>query len=246
MHIRAVQTDVIPPTERNLLGIVDRHVAELPERSVLAVTSKLVAICEGRVRELAATDKRALVSEEAELFLPPEPRYGVCLTIKQGLLIPTAGIDESNADGYYVLWPSDAQRSANAIREHLAARFDLEEVGVIITDSRTSPLRLGVTGVALAHSGFAALNDYVGKKDLFGRPLRMTKVNVMDALAASAVLVMGEGSERTPLAVLDDVSFVGFQSRDPSPDELGALRIALEDDLYARLLTSVDWCVGGS
>jgi putative folate metabolism gamma-glutamate ligase len=244
MRIQPIQTHTISPSERDLFAVVDRHLPELRERSVLAITSKIVAICEGRVRPIAGVDKRELIAEEAERYLPPDPRYGVCLTIKQDMLIATAGIDESNADGHYVLWPSDAQRSANALRAHLVGRFGLREVGVVITDSRTTPLRLGVTGVALAHSGFRALNDYVGARDLFGRALRMTKVNVMDALATSAVLVMGEGNESTPLAVLDDLPFVTFQPRDPSPDELAALRIPLEEDLYAPLLTRVDWLRG--
>jgi putative folate metabolism gamma-glutamate ligase len=227
-----------------LFAILDRYVQRLPERSVLAITSKIVAICEGRVLPMAGVEKRELIEAEAERYLPPHPKYGVSLTIKQDMLIATAGIDESNAEGHYVLWPSDAQRSANAVRAHLAQRFSLAEVGVIITDSRTTPLRLGVTGVALAHSGFRALNDYVGSKDLFGRALRMTKVNVMDALATSAVLVMGEGDECTPLAVIDDLPFVAFQPRDPSADELRQLCVSLEDDLYAPLLTSVDWQSG--
>jgi dihydrofolate synthase / folylpolyglutamate synthase len=241
MRIRPIQTHTISPSERDLFAVLDRHVPELTERSVLAITSKIVAICEGRVRPISGVDKRELIAEEAERYLPPDPRYGVCLTIKHDMLIPTAGIDESNSDGHYVLWPSDAQEAANAVRAHLTRRFGLREVGVVITDSRTTPLRLGVTGVALAHSGFQALNDYVGKGDLFGRALRMTKVNVMDALATSAVLVMGEGDESTPLALLDELPFVSFQARDPSKEELAALRIPLEDDLYAPLLTRVDW-----
>jgi putative folate metabolism gamma-glutamate ligase len=246
MRARAISTHAIPPNERDLFGILDRYLRSLQERSVLAITSKIVAICEGRVREMAGTDKYELIAEEAERYLPPDPRYGVCLTLKRGLLIATAGIDESNADGWYVLWPSDAQRSAHAIRAHLAARHGLAELGVVITDSRSTPLRPGVTGVALAHSGFRALNDYVGKLDLFGRPLRMTKVNVMDALATSAVLVMGEGSECTPLAVLDELPFVQFHAQSPTEEELARLRIEPEDDLYAPLLTRADWLTGRS
>lgn len=246
MRSRAIQTHVISPAERDLFAVLDRHVQELPERSVLALTSKVVAICEGRVRPIAGTDKQALIAEEADHYLPADSRWGVSLTLKQGLLIATAGIDESNADGWYVLWPSDAQRSAHAIRAHLAARHGLSEVGVVITDSRSTPLRPGVTGVALAHSGFLALNDYVGKQDLFGRPLRMTKVNVMDALAASAVLVMGEGSECTPMAVIDELPFVQFRPSSPTADEQARLRIAPEDDLYAPLLGGVAWRTGRS
>ena len=97
----------------------------------------------------------------------------------------------------------------------------------------------------VAHSGFAALNDYRGKPDLFGRALRMTTVNVANALAVAAVLIMGEGSESTPMALISDLPFVQFQSRNPSKKELAALRIDPADDLYAPLLTSVAWQKGG-
>src|SRR5262245_37833864 len=146
MRVQPIQRHAISPTERDLFAVLDRYVPDLRERSVVAITSKIVAICEGRVRPVAGIDKRALIAEEAERYLPADPRYGVCLTIKHDLLIPTAGIDESNADGHYVLWPSDAQRSANAVRAHLTRRFGLRELGVVLTDSRTTPLRLGVTG----------------------------------------------------------------------------------------------------
>ncbi len=135
----------------------------------------------------------------------------------------------------------DIQTSANAIREHLCKKFDLKEVGVIITDSRATPLRWGVTGTVLAHSGFVAIKDYVGQNDLFGRQFAFEKLHVADSLAASAALVMGEGSEQTPLAVVTDVPFVDFQSRNPTQEELDSLIIAKEDDLYAPFLTSVKW-----
>lgn len=51
---------------------------------------------------------------------------------------------------------------------------------------------------------------------------------------------MGEGDEQTPLAYCGR-TFVAFQERDPTPEELAALTIALEDDLYAPLLTGVEW-----
>jgi putative folate metabolism gamma-glutamate ligase len=242
MRVKSLRTHRISKSDRDLFAILDQHVPALGEGSVLAITSKIVAIAEGSVVPMAGTDKSRLIAEQAERFLPASSsKYGVALTITRGMLIATAGIDESNADGDFVLWPNDAQQTANAVRSHLARRFSLSRVGVVITDSRTAPLRTGVTGVALAHSGFRALNDYVGVKDLYGRPLRMTKVNVMDALATAAVLVMGEGSEQTPLAVIDDVACVEFQARDPNADELAQLRVAPEDDLYAPLLEGAPW-----
>jgi len=71
--------------------------------------------------------------------------------------------------------------------------------------------------------------------------MRVTRANIMDGLAASAVLVMGEGSEQTPMALIQDLPSIQFQSRNPTQDELDELQIAMEDDLYAPLLTSVDW-----
>jgi putative folate metabolism gamma-glutamate ligase len=242
MRVQPLRTHKITGADRDLLAILDAHVPALAEGSVLAITSKIVAIAEGRTVPFAGAEKSRLIAEQAERHLPMSAsKYGVSLTITRGMLIATAGIDESNSDGHFILWPSDAQATANAVRAHLGRRFSLSRVGVVITDSKTTPLRIGVTGVALAHSGFRALNDYVGVQDLFGRALRMTKVNVMDALAAAAVLVMGEGSEQTPLAVIEDASFVQFQERDPSTEELEQLRVAPEDDLYAPLLEHVPW-----
>jgi putative folate metabolism gamma-glutamate ligase len=242
MHIRTIRTHKITTTDRDLLDILDTYVTSFDAHSILAVTSKIVAICQGRVVPVGAVDKQTLIEEEADYFLSPEEnRYRVTLTIKDNVLIPSAGIDESNSDHHYVLWPEDTQAMANIIRDYLCRRFDLHQAGVIITDSKTTPLRWGVTGVTIAHSGFGALNSYVGRADLFGRPLRMTRVHVADALAAAAVLLMGEGDEQTPLAVISDVPFVEFQPRNPTSEELQGLHIALEDDLYAPLLKSVNW-----
>ncbi|MBE0541883.1 MAG: coenzyme F420-0:L-glutamate ligase [Verrucomicrobia bacterium] len=247
MTVQPIHTGLIPIAEQSLFRLLDRHVSAIEEGTVLAITSKLVAGCEGRFFRCETVDKQTLIEREADKFLPPDSnRHGVALTMKANRLIPSAGIDESNADGHYILWPDEPQRAANAVRSYLRDRFSLRHVGVLITDSTTAPLRCGVTGVALAHSGFLALNDYVGEQDVFGRPLRMTKVNVADALAAAAVLVMGEGNEQTPLAVLSDLPFVTFQDHDPSVAELAALRIQPEDDLYAPLLQAVNWQCGGN
>lgn len=247
MRVTSISTPRISSASTSLLKIIDAAVPDMEEGSVLAVTSKIVAIAEGRTVSIKEIDKHALIRREAEYYLPPErSKYGITLTIKDDILIPTAGIDESNADESYVLWPSDAQATANQVREHLANTFKLQQVGVIITDSKTTPLRFGTTGIALAHSGFDALNNYVGKPDIFGRPLKVTRANIMDMLAASAVAVMGEGNEQTPLAYIQELSFVRFVNRNPTPEELALLRIGKENDLYGPLLQGVGWQKGGA
>jgi putative folate metabolism gamma-glutamate ligase len=245
MRVRSIKTHKIMQ-DSNLVAILDRYLASFEERSILAITSKIISICQGRTIKVEDADKGALVEQEADHYLPPSvSKYRVHLTIVDNLLIPEAGVDESNAAGHYILWPRHLQQTVNEVRAYLRERFSRQWAGVIVTDSKTSPLRWGVTGVALAHSGFLALNDYIGREDIFGRQLQMTKVNVADALAAAAVLVMGEGSEQTPLAVIDNLPFVTFQERDPTAEELRQRWITLEDDLYAPLLQGVAWRRGG-
>jgi len=43
------------------------------------------------------------------------------------------------------------------------------------------------------------------------------------------------------LGIIEDLPSVVFQDRDPSKEELNELHIALEDDLFAPLLTRVNW-----
>ncbi|MEK7060812.1 MAG: coenzyme F420-0:L-glutamate ligase [Patescibacteria group bacterium] len=246
MNIQLIQTEPITTDSGDITNILDKSLSSFEEKSILVVTSKIVSISEGRVVKIGSIDKDTLIQNEAEYYLPhTKSKYDVTLTINHNMLVCTAGIDESNGNGYYILWPKDPQASANKIREYVVKRFGLTNIGIIITDSRSSPLRWGTTGVALSHSGFFALNNYIGEPDIFGRTLTMTKANVADGLAMGAVTVMGEGKEQTPLAVITDVPFVQFQSRNPNKEEIKNLRIDIADDVYAPLLTMADWKKGG-
>lgn len=242
MTVTAVRTRRVTAGDIPLEELLDEAVERLEPGSIVAISSKIVALCEGRVVPHEGTDRAALIEREAQLYLPrSSSRYDVSLAIKGNVLIPSAGVDESNTGGDFVLWPADPQVSANTAWQHLTGRFGTNEVGVIITDSTTMPLRMGVCGIPIAHCGFRALNDFVGTRDLFGRPLEMTRANVALGIAAAAVAVMGEAAEQTPLAIVADLPFVQFQEREPTAAELESLTIAPEDDLYAPLLQAVKW-----
>ena len=71
-------------------------------------------------------------------------------------------------------------------------------------------------------------------------------MNVVDRLAAAAVLIMGEGNEQTPLAVVTNLPFVEFTSSKQTKKELDSLHIELAEDVYAELIKSVKWKKGGS
>jgi len=245
MKITAVKTHKITTKDKNLHTIFDQYLPTLKEKSILAVTSKIVSISQGRVVSLTHADKDTLIEEESQFYLPRnENKYNVSLTITQNTLVASAGIDESNSDGNYILWPQDPQRAANDIRAYLQKKFHLKEIGVVITDSKTTPLRWGVTAIAIAFSGVEPLKNYVGSPDLFGRPFVYEKMSIIDNLASAAALEMGEGNEQTPLAVIEDAKAVEFVAANPSVEELGSLHIKPDEDLYAPLLQSVRWKKG--
>src|SRR3989338_4235371 len=247
MKVIPVKTQkVVHGIDRDILKVIDQYLPSLNEGTVVAVTSKIVAICEGRTVANIGQDKLVLAKKEADFYhVLPSKQYRMLLTVKNYRLGFTAGIDESNGNGVFILWPQDSQKSANQIRAHLAKKHGIQNLGVIITDTTSSPMLRGQRGQFLAHSGFAALNSYVGKPDIFGRKLKMTKAAVADALGTAAVLVMGEGNEQTPLALIEDVPFVKFQKRNPTKAELKELNMELKDDLYAPVLKAVRWRKGG-
>jgi putative folate metabolism gamma-glutamate ligase len=246
MQIYTLKTSKVTSQSMSLIELLNIYVTEFHENQVLAITSKIVSLCEGNTVPFEEVEKEQLVIRESSRhLLAANSKYGFHFTITNDTLIPTAGIDESNTGEYYALWPKDAQKTCNQIREYLCARFSVQNVGVIITDSTCQPLRRGTTGICLAHSGFAALNDYVGKPDLFDRPMRVTRSGISSGLAAAAVVCMGEGAECTPLATISDAEFITFQRRNPTLEELALLRIPVEDDLFAPFLESVAWEEGG-
>lgn len=233
----------------NLFEILDEYLPEnIADKSIVAVASKIVGICEGRVEEDSSDEHRdELAKKEADLYLPREyNQYGFMITIKNGIMIASGGVDHSNVKDALVMWPSNPQKSTNEIREYLIKKYGHQDLGVIITDSKTTPIRFGVTGVAIAHSGFEALKNYVGTPDIFGRIMQAEKTNVADSLATSATVVTGEGNEQQPLCVIEDIPFVVFQKRNPTDEEIKNLRIEIGDDIYSSLLTSVDWKKGGN
>lgn len=242
MQVRVLKTPKITSSSIQLTDLLDNTISDFKDDNVLVITSKIVSLCEGNTVPVGHMSKEDLVIQESEKYLAAsDSKYGFNFTITNGTLIPMAGIDESNTNACYALWPRDAQKTANQIREYLCKRFDIQRAGVVITDSTCQPLRTGTIGICLAHSGFAALHDYVGQSDLFGRAMRVTQSSVSGGIAASAVLCMGEGAESTPLAIVSDIDFVSFQSRNPTEKELDSLKIPLSEDLFAPFLESVAW-----
>ena len=142
----------------------------------------------------------------------------------------SAGIDESNANGKLILLPKDSYAAAKKLRRQVQKKYHLKHLGVLITDSRTMPFRAGVGGVALGYAGFRGIRDYRGTPDIFGRKLKLSRTDVADSLATAAVLVMGEGEERQPIAVVRNAP-VEFRNTINRRE----LHIDIDDDMYSQL-----------
>ncbi len=231
MIVKPIQTRVFEEGE-DLIGFITGYIPKLKEESIVAVTSKIIALSERRTA--IVTDARAkerLIRAESEFAIPT--KY-VWLTVKDGMVMASAGIDESNANGKLILLPRDSFRSARFLRKTLQRKYGVKCLGVLVTDSRTIPLRAGVTGVALGYAGFRGVKDNRGTPDIFGRKFKFSRTDIADSLAAAAVLVMGEGNEQQPLALIEKVP-AEFCDKIYRRE----LHIDIQDDMYRPLFTKL-------
>lgn len=231
MNIRPIKTKIFKEGEK-LIPFIINHIKNIKENSVIIITSKIVALSENRtvIIENERT-KEKYIKLESEYAIPT--RYA-WLTIKDGVVMASAGIDESNANGKLILLPKNSFLSANKIRKELKEKYKIKNLGIIITDSRTLPLRAGITGVALGYAGFSGIKDYRGNPDIFGRKFKVSRVDVADSLATSAVFTMGEGNECKPLAIITNAD-IKFCEKINKKE----LYIDIKDDMYQPLFTNL-------
>lgn len=104
MHIQAIKTRVFKEREP-LINFIIEHIPPLAENSILIVTSKIVALSEGRtIATQNMLEKEALIRAESEKAV--QTKY-CWFTIKDHMIMANAGIDESNSNNRLVLLPKD-------------------------------------------------------------------------------------------------------------------------------------------
>jgi F420-0:gamma-glutamyl ligase len=227
MEIKSLKTRIFRENE-DLSSFVLEHIKKIPENSILVITSKIVALTEGRVvKHKSEKQKDELIKKESDFAIKTK---GVWLTLTDGMLLANAGIDESNAQGKLILLPKNSFKTAEKIRQNLVRKFKIKNLGIVIADSRLLPLRSGAVGIALGYAGFEGVKSYVNKKDIFGRVLKMSKTDVADSLATAAVLCMGEGNERKPLALITGAP-ITFKNKINKKE----INISRKKDIYAPL-----------
>lgn len=236
MLIKPIRTAIFKEND-SLIDFICDNIENLEENNIVVVTSKIVALSQGLVRVIENENTREeIIKAESQWAMRTKYTW---LTIKDNMVMSSAGIDESNANGKIILLPRDSFKLAGKIRSHLKKIYKIKNLGIIITDSRLMPLRAGIVGVALGYAGFKGIRDYRGTADIFGRTLKVSRTDVADSLATAAVLTMGEGREKQPLAIITEAP-VEFQARTNKHE----LDINVQEDIYQPLfekITKIKW-----
>lgn len=209
-------TDVVVVAQKVVSKAEGRQIA--PEQVTTTPDAEHLAAVTGKPAAVAA-----LILAEAQTVMRATTN-AVIVRNRQGHVLANAGIDASNVEGgKLLLWPVDPDASAREIRARLGGK-----VAVIISDSLGRAWRMGTTGTAIGCAGLKPLRDRCGETDLFGRVLQATRIGVADEIAAAASLVIGEGAEAIPVAIVRGATY----DRDEQAG-IGALLRPVGEDLFA-------------
>ena len=233
MLVIPIKTRTFLPPKDDILPTLERVSKRLREGDILVVTSKIVSIAEGRcVPATTPKAKRKLIEQESESTISFGGVKDVWFSVKGHTVIASAGIDDSNGNGYWILWPKHPMHSAKEIWNFVRKASGRRNIGVIITDSYCTPMRAGTIGISIGFYGFHPVADHIGKKDIFGRTFNYSKSNVTDGIAAAAVAVMGETTERVPMVIVRGAPQLKFTTKDVRDK----LFIDPKKDIYYPLL----------
>jgi coenzyme F420-0:L-glutamate ligase/coenzyme F420-1:gamma-L-glutamate ligase len=187
--------DILVVTQKIVSKAEDRFIALDDVQPSAAAIDLARTVCkDARMVELVLRESTAVVRAVPHILITRH---------RTGHVMANAGIDRSNLgarDDGALLLPEDADASAERLR-HALSRHGIE-MAVLITDSFGRPWRYGVVNVAIGASGLPSLVDRRGTLDRDGRTLEVTQIAFADMLASAAGLLMGEGAESLPAAVI--------------------------------------------
>ncbi len=244
MQLYPIKSKLVRPGDSLIEKIIEALVLNnlrVQDGDVLAVASKVVSLSENNIISLRKV-KPSLLAKKLALRHGMSPEFtqvvldeaetvyggvtGALLTLKHGNATANSGVDRKNSPGNTVVpWPANSQRSANKIRKALNRKLR-KKIGLIIVDSRVTPLRLGTIGLAIACSGFQPVADVRGSMDLYGRKTLITFRALADGIAGAAHLLMGETRETTPFVLVRGAPIA------LTNDRLRPMTIPIEDCLY--------------
>ncbi len=245
MELTPFVIETLSPPKDDLKAKIRASALTLEEHDIIAISSKVVAIGQGRCVPREGTDLDALIAQESEQYLERSETPGgfVMHTITNGTVMANAGIDPFA--GYFILWPEKPQETAEELLAWFKQEYKREHLYLVLTDSRSVMLRRGVIGMAVAWAGFAPVYDNRVRTDLLGFPSSGSQTDIPDSLAASAVYVMGEANEGTPLVRIRNAPYLK-DAQTNRKDVFNSFTCAPEEDIFAPFLKNLPWKDGGS
>lgn len=236
MEFFPIKTRPLNPPKDDLMEVIDTYITDLKDGDIVFITSKVVSINEWRtILNDWIIQKKDLIEKESDAMISKEvvPWKYIHITLTDNILIPTAWIDESNANWYFILWPKKSLEFSKQVHEFLCKKFSIKNLWIIITDSTTRPLKWWVVWIAICSYWINPLIDKRGEKDIFWKELSITQINVIDALSASAVYMMWETNETQPIVIARNIPWVEYSIEDTLYEKM---KIPPEKDLFRDLL----------
>lgn len=225
----------------NLADIFISAFKDIQDGDIIIVAQKIVSKQEGKQIELAQVIPSmlsvGLASEYGkdpkiiEVVLSEAKRIvrlesGIIITeTTHGFVCANSGVDESNLKpGFATILPENPDQSASNFAQQILDKSH-KKVAVIVSDTFGRPFREGQTNIAIGVHGINPIDDYEGKKDTFGRILRVTAIAQVDELCGAAELVMKK-TTNCPFAVIRNFKF------DSSSDKIQTLLRSKQTDLF--------------
>lgn len=227
MQFLPIKTRELLPPKDDIYQVFDSSIPSLLEKDILIIASKIVSIHQGRCVKKEAVSKKDLIIEEADRYLIDKEKSSRILTIINSAFSINAGVDAFY--DYYILLPEDPMNIAKEIQTYLLKKFSLSQLGVVITDSHSAPLRRGVMCYAVGYFGISPLIEH-GIKHRYSK----WTTNAVDSVAAMAGIFLGESAQvhqQTPIVIGRDIEHVVFSNETFEADFF----VKDKDDMYGAL-----------
>ena len=223
MKFEAIAVENIPLIHAgdNLPSIICENI-ELQDRDIVIAASTVVAKAEGEIFRLEAItpgkislEIAARAGKDARFIEAVLSRSREVLVEKPFMLVTTlsghtcvnAGIDESNIENGFLLYPPESpDASASRLGQELE-KLSGKKLSVIVTDTNGRAFKIGQTGIAIGIYKIKPVKRWIGEKDLFGKDLEITEEAIADELAGAANLLMGEGADGIPVVVIRGLDY---------------------------------------
>jgi len=198
----------------------------LKDNDILVLTQKIISKAENRIIDLHSVKPKSkaiklgkelnknpklvqLILDESKSIIKIDKNRGIIITeTKLGHICANSGIDSSNIYGSnnVSLLPKNPDRSAKLIFNNLIQDHEIENLGIIISDTFGRPWRVGQTNISIGSYGINPLIDYQNNTDAFGKKLHTTEICIVDELSGGAEILMKKALQ-IPIVLIRGVKF---------------------------------------